>query len=113
MWDDSIGVIGKYPDQFPRHLGRFDAAEPDAKVAGKVSQLSEEIVQSDPIRFRLVTIPVHAEMSEMDSSQNDLAVTGISEPLYFVDDLVDRSAGELGSDVRDDAVAAAKQTAVL
>ena len=49
----------------------------------------------------------------MDSGEDDFAVSGVGESGDLVDDIGEGAAGEFRPDHRDDAVAAAEQTAVL
>jgi hypothetical protein len=52
-------------------------------------------------------------MPEMNPRENDFAVTRLGQPTNFINDMIARSACQLGADVRNDAVATSEQATVL
>ena len=69
--------------------------------------------QTHPAFPGLVPIPVHAVVTEVNSRQHDLTVTRIDQSLHFGGDVLKRTAVQLRANVRNDAIAAAQQAAVL
>ena len=69
--------------------------------------------QSNPLVFRCGAIAIDALISAMSTRQYDLAVSRFGQPSNFVKDVIARSARELWTDVRNDAVTTSKQATVL
>ena len=63
--------------------------------------------------LRRVPVPIDAVVAEVDAGEHDFAVAAVDEPADFVEDVLDRPAGELRPHVGDDAEAAAQHAAVL
>ena len=52
-------------------------------------------------------------MSEVNTGQHHFAMSGLRQAIHFIDNMLMRTACQLGSDMRNDAVAATKQAAIL
>src|SRR5260370_12315641 len=55
----------------------------------------------------------HSVMSDMDAAKHNLAITVADEPPHFLFDVVGRAARQSGSHVRNDAIRAFEDAAVL
>ena len=111
--NEAIGILGHHADQAASHLGRFDAGQPDAEIAGQLAELSNQIRQPRPFFARFVAIPIDAVMPQMNPGQNDFAMARFGQTADFIDDVFERPRRQFGSHVGDDAVAASKQATVL
>ena len=63
--------------------------------------------------LRRVPIPIDAVVAQVDAGEHDFAIAAVDQPANFVEDVLDRPAGELRPHVRNDAEAAAQHAAVL
>ena len=87
----SIGILGHRGDQAACHLGRFDAGQPNPKVAGQFTEMANEIRQSRPLLAWFVAVPIDPVMAKVYPGQHDFAVTGIGQPADFINDMLEWS----------------------
>src|SRR5947199_2753479 len=69
--------------------------------------------EPDPFFFRCPAIPIDSVMAQVDSGEDNFAVTAIDQSTYLSKDVLHRPARELRPHVRDDTEAAAQHAAVL
>jgi len=69
--------------------------------------------QPQPLGLRLVPIAIDAVMPQMNAREDDFPEAVVDQPPYFVQDMLGRTAGHVRTNIGNDAVTAAKQTAVL
>ncbi len=108
-----LRMVGHHVDQLARHFGRFDAGEPHAKIAGQLGDAPHEMRQPRPLLLRPAAVPVDAVMAQVNAGEHDFAIAVVDQPPHFVDDVLQRPAGELRPHVGDDAEAAPQQAAIL
>ena len=103
---DPVRVVGHDLNQFTRHLGGLDAGQANTKVALQFDKFSNEVCEANPFGFGLPTIEVDPKVAKMDSRQDHFPIAPVDHATHFVHDMFGGTAVHLGSDVRDDAVAA-------
>ena len=113
-------MVGHHVDQLARDFRRLDARKPHAKVARQLGDLANQVREPNPLTFALASrhvsklaIPIDAVVAEVNAGEHDFAVAAIHEPADFVEDVLDRPAGEVRPHVRNNAEAAPQHAAVL
>ena len=113
MRTDFVGVLGHRGDQFARHLGRLDTRQPDAEIARQPRDPIDQVGQPQPLGLRLVPIAIDAVVPQMNAREDDFPEAVVDQPPHLVEDMLGRTAGHVRTNIGNDAVTAAKQTAVL
>ena len=65
------------------------------KSPGKRDQPLEQVRQPQPVGLRPAAVPLDAVMAQVDAGQHDLAIAVVDQPAHFVEDVLDRPAGQV------------------
>ena len=89
------GCAGHHRDQLARDFGGLDAAQANAKLARQCGQPLEQMRQPQPLGLRPAAAPLDAVVPQVNAGQHDLAIAVVDQPPHFVDDVLDRPAGQV------------------
>src|SRR5258708_39415206 len=103
---DAIGRSEEI-DEVLGNVEGLDGADAQAFDGGFAEDAAEEIFELD-VRRKIAAVG-----AEVDAAEDDFAVSGIAETLYFVDHGFWRQAAALAADKRNHAIRAAGVAAVL
>ena len=62
---------------------------------GKRDQPLEQVRQPQPLGFGRVAAPLDAVVAQVNAGQHDFAIAVVDQPADFVDDVLDRPAGQV------------------
>src|SRR5262249_61444350 len=85
----------------------------DAEPPRPPVRLPHRVPQPPPLGFRPALAQVEAVMAQVDAAEHNLLTAAPDEAFHLGDDLLGRPAAQHRPDVRDDAVGAVEQAAVL
>src|SRR5262249_39654007 len=100
-------------DKRSANFGRFQAAETDAEVAGQATEHLEEVPEPAPVGLGPAPAQVDAIVAQMNAGQDDLLIAASRQAAHFLDDVFQGPAAKSRPDLRDNAVIAVEQAAVL
>jgi hypothetical protein len=74
VWTDAFREFGHHGAEFPCHLGCFDAGETNAKITLHLHDRPYQVGQSRPVFLGVISVPVHAVMSQVNFGEHDFLV---------------------------------------
>src|SRR5580704_11367468 len=106
-------AVGRGRDKVVVDLGRFDAREPHPPVAWDAVEPTKQMPEPKRRPTRSAAGRFDAVVADMDAAKHDLTISVANQPPHFVFDVVGRAARQSGPHVRNDAIGAFEDAAVL